>query len=763
MAINAVKTPFTNMSFTPDVPSSALAATEYNVGYNIETDVRSVKSVAGDVDILTSIPGNVIHVTSGFRNNDVYWFIAATEQGSWYAMDQTGNIANITPTVISGIITSNNSFTNLTGNISATGEGTWTNIIPKSTSGSGNGATFNVFVSAASEPYNANGTIISTTTFGNLTGNAGNTAYGAHGPVSTLSTSGSGHSATFEVLIGANANAYSTSTTILAVNGGYGYNTGDTVTLDGAQLGGNTGVNNLTFTLGTTTGNATVIQLASGGHTYQQGDTITLSGTNLGGASPTNDLTFTIANVTANINPGNFTGYSNSTVITSTWNGSTLFVNDMINPPMYLTGQATQMGVYDFPNPGPGTGTGDTYIWNYDVGISSITGNTTPLYSSFTAGFVREYNSPTLGALLIAGNFTGVYNSNVSGVLGGTVQYLPTTVRWSQNFGLNSGPLTWAPTVTNIANETEVPVRGPLIDGFSLVGNFYVFSYWDCVVLSPIAYTSTSAPVFGIRPQSSGRGLLNENCWAVVDTVAYGVDARDIWRFDGGTFTPIGNQRVKNYFYNNLNAAYINQVFMVHNSEKYQIEIYYPDVYSTGFCNQMLAYRYDLDVWQPPRQVTQATMATEAPRFYSNSSGYFNVVNLATRGLVYSSGAGNVPLVQKDYGTSFLGNTAISSLFQRNNISFGQPYSASVLVHRVLPEVYGTGNIQVTVGGADSVASTPTFRPTVTMPIVTDNPWVQIDQNEARVTTVQVSNSSNTDQWQLSAANWQVTVVQDTR
>jgi hypothetical protein len=171
----------------------------------------------------------------------------------------------------------------------------------------------------------------------------------------------------------------------------------------------------------------------------------------------------------------------------------------------------------------------------------------------------------------------------------------------------------------------------------------------------------------------------------------------------------------------------------------------------------MLAYRYDLDVWQPPRQVTQATMATESPRFISGN------VNLSTRGVVYSTFTGNANLVQKDTGTSFIGNTAITSLFQRNNISYGQPYSASVQVHRVLPEVYGTGNVQITVGGADSVESTPTYKPTETMTINTSNPWVQIDQNEARVITLQVGDTSATDSWQMTAANWQITVVQDTR
>ena len=542
MSIQAVKTPFTNMTFTPDVPSSALSATEYNIGQNVETDVRSVKSVLGDQYILWQLPGNQIFVTSGFDVNGIYWFIVATAQGKWYAVDKVG-YTDITPTV------------------------------------------------------------------------------------------------------------------------------------------------------------------------------------------------------------GNFTGYSVNTVITASWNGTVVFINDQINPPMYFEpGQWTQIRLYGYPP--------DNYIWNYDVGYD-ISGNVVPLYSSLTSGFLRVYNSPNLGSLLIAGNFTGNIAANVVPG-GGTVQNLPTTIRWSQNFGLNAGPTNWAPTITNFANEVEIPARGPAIDGFPLAGNFYICSYWDTMVMSPIAYTTTSAPVFGLKMVSQGRGLINENCWAVVDNTAYGVDARDIWRFDGGTFTPIGDQKVKNYFYSNLNNNYTNQIFMINNTSKYQIEIYYPDLNSTGQCNQMISYRYDLDVWQPPRQVQKATMATEAPRFFAPD------FNLATRGIVYSTYTPNEYLVQKDIGTSFLGN-AIPSLFQRNNLSFGQPYSASVQVHRVLPEVYGTGNIDITIGGNNSVASSPNFKTTETMQIQTENPWVQIDQNEYRVITMQVSANSAVDSWQMSAANWQVTVVQDTR
>ena len=39
------RSPLANMSFTPDVPPSALGPTEYNSGLNVETDVRGGKKV----------------------------------------------------------------------------------------------------------------------------------------------------------------------------------------------------------------------------------------------------------------------------------------------------------------------------------------------------------------------------------------------------------------------------------------------------------------------------------------------------------------------------------------------------------------------------------------------------------------------------------------------------------------------------------------------------------------------------------------------
>lgn len=524
-----LRTPFVNMSFTPDIPSNALGPNEYNSGRNVEADVRGIKKVAGEHDILSTIPGHVIFVESGYRFETSFVYIVATREGKWYMLTTSG-ITNITP--------------------------------------------------------------------------------------------------------------------------GYGAN-----------------------------------------------PNVALS------------------------------GYSDDTNITSALVGGVFFFNDGLRNPMYFLQTATEMTI-----------TSDA-SWNYEPGVTST-----------VAGFVRNYCSPNVGNILIAGNLTKV--------ISGTSYNYPTTVRWSQSFAQTGNPSTWEPTLSNVANEQEVPVRGPLIDGFFLGANFYVCSYWDTVVFSPIAYQNTTAPIFGVRLFNQGRGLINNNCWSNTDTNVYGVDSRDIWVFNGSEFAPLGNQKMRDYFFNNLSPTYSDRIFMVNNTQKNQIEIYYPDLTSTGWCNKMLSWRYDLQVWNAPKDVQNACMGTEAPKLVSGN------FKLASRTVTYAKGdtAGS-QLVETGYGHSFSG-AAIPTLFERNNIVFQTsegpvPYSSRAYVHRVLPEIAGTGNVNITIGGANSTAQPAVYGQTGTVPIVTDNPWVTTQQNVGRVVSIKVESNDTTDTWNMTAMNWQASIVED--
>lgn len=531
-----LRTPFTSMSFTPDVPSNALGPNEYNSGKNVEADVRTIKKIFGEKEIASTIPDTPIFVEGGFRSETSWVYVVATRnssnEGKWWMITSTG-ISNITPGV------------------------------------------------------------------------------------------------------GSNPSAY-------------------------------------------------------------------------------------IAGYTENIN------------ITFSSVGNVFFINDTVQNPMYFLPTANEMTV-----------TSDA-SWNYDIGVTST-----------RAAFVRNYCSPNVGNILISGNLTKV--------ISGTEYNYPTTVRWSQAFAQQGYPATWEPTLSNVANEQEVPVRGPLIDGFFLGGNFYVCSYWDTVVFSPISYQNTTAPIFGVRLLNQGRGLFNNNCWTNTDSNVYGVDARDIWVFNGSEFSSIGNQKVKDYFFGNLNPLYSSRIFMVNNTQKNQIELYYPDLTSTGWCNKMLSYRYDLQIWNAPKDIANAVMGTEGPRWINSSPNYYN---LSSRAVVYARSLSSSKLIETNIGNSFINTGAIDAEFVRNNISLQTekgpvPYSSKVYVHRMLPEMAGTGKINVTVGGANSTQQTPIYGQTASVIIDTDNPWVTTQQNSVRTVSIKFGSNDSTDTWKVSAMNWQATVVED--
>jgi len=531
-----LRTPFTSMSFTPDVPSNALGPNEYNSGKNIEADVRCIKKIFGEVQIASTIADKPIFVEGGFRSQTSWVYIVATRnssnQGKWFMITATG-ISNITPGV---------------------------------------GANPNVFLS----------------------------------------------------------------------------------------------------------------------------------------------------------------GYTEDINITTSWVGNVFFINDTLSNPMYFLPTSNEISVYS------------DAAWNYDVGVTST-----------RAAFVRKFCSPNVGNILISGNLTKV--------IGGTSFNYPTTVRWSQAFANQGYPVTWEPTLSNVANEQEVPVRGPLVDGFFLGGNFYVCSYWDTVVFSPISYQNSTAPIFGLRLFNQGRGLFNNNCWTNTDANVYGVDARDIWVFNGSEFSSLGNQKVKNYFFSNLSPLYSSRIFMVNNTSKSQIEIYYPDLTSTGWCNKMLSWRYDLQVWNAPKDVQNACMGTEGPRWIDSSTDYFN---LASRAVVYArGGVDNSRLIETATGNSFVGS-AIDSEFERTNIALQTangpvPYSSKVYIHRVLPEIAGTGAVNITVGGANSTAQATTYGETGKTNIDTDTPWVPTQQNTFRTVAVKFGSNDATDTWKMSALNLQATVTED--
>ena len=649
-----VRIPFTKMTFSPDVPSTALGPMEYNDGKNVETDVRGIRSVAGDEEILETLTEVPTFVTGNFRRDGKFWFVVVCENGGIYANDGDG----------SG----------------------WENISPV---GRVLGPDFYAQNTNVTEAWN--GTVL-------FLNDAKTAPMFWPEAVEGVPTA--------PLMIQYSQQIPLDVTDIYPLS----------LTVQRVEFSSS-------FPITTAT-------------PFVAGETIELTG------------------VQPRYFNGIYTVDSNAVVVP----GETFGYVDIL---CSVTDAYSSSGLI-----------APQYSWNYDNQWKGVFAN-----------FMRMYNSPNVGSILVAGNLTAT-------LLDDTVANFPVTVQWSQAFGLNQAPTTWTPTVTNVANQLEVPLRGPALDAFPCNGQFFLCSYWDTVVFSPINYSTTSTPILGVRLFNQGRGILSSSCWANTDKSVYGVDARDVWVFDGNDFQGIGNQRVKNWFYDQIDAEYYDRIYMEINTQKNQVEIYYPDSTATnGVPNKMLSYRYDLDVWNAPREVAGATFACESPIWLNQTDSSLPewYSNNASRTVVYARGFDNAKLIQKDQGYSWYDDAPIASEFIRENIKMLPEYSGKLLVHRILPEVVNMGanpdserdelpidpadpayddnkgNVTITVGGALSVGSSNIEQIAVTMPIDTDDPWVQINQNSSRVNKIKIANTSNTNIWMCSATTWQYTQTEDDR
>lgn len=810
-AFDEVRIPLSKMSFTPDIPSAALGPNEYNDGLNIETDIRGIRSVSGDLATLPDgVPGTPTYIAGGFRQPQAgvtnnFYFIVATVEGYWWASN--GEVA-----------TAANSWVDITP---ATGPFTYTQAQNITEAWSGTVPIFNDEQNPPmfwpEEVGNAYPQMIM---YSNLI------------PAAIADIT---YSSPTEKYLRFDNSFESTGSTIAGTTLTIGTITDlDYVPLVGQYIEGTgvtPGTRIIANILGTASGSTwtvsvsqTVSSTAINGGPYESAPYAAGENINISGINRDYDGTFEVVS------------------------------SDMISI-TYLSGTG---GAYPGSPSNPVGFAAPQYSWNYN-----------PNWKSVYAKFMRLYNTPNVGNILVAGNL-------IATDLDGNEEQYPVTVQWSQQFGLNQVPTSWEPTVLNVANQLDVPLRGQALDAFPCNGQLFLSSYWDTVVFSPINYTTTSTPILGVRLFNQGRGLLTSNCWANTDKMVYGIDARDIWVFNGQDFQGLGNQRVKNWFYDQLDPLYVDRVFMQINTQKNQVEIYYPTIEAiNGVPNKMLSYRYDLDVWNAPRDVNSATFACESPRWFASPDQYYydqptttitgtgsgaritvqqvgsryksyavrgditatgsgyapgdviiipgNLLGGATpandceftittvngsggitafgappegvangqfeydpgsRLIVYARGDADVRVVEKDVGYFFLDDTngitlPITSYFRRDNIKMLEDYSGKLLVHRILPEVNNLlsigvpidpavnlgriGSVNVTIEGANSVGQAPVASTAITMATNTDNPWTQINQNAHRVNSIEIGNSSKENIWQCSAITWQYTQTEDDR
>jgi hypothetical protein len=323
--------------------------------------------------------------------------------------------------------------------------------------------------------------------------------------------------------------------------------------------------------------------------------------------------------------------------------GYAVVLNNGKSTPLYTLYDGVTSGISDL-EPLPG--------WNYQEDLE------------VTAKVIKP-----LGYSLVAANLT-LYNTDTE-----TTVYAPSTVRISVQAPTGGFPQIWEPGLTtDTADEFDLSTTSPIIDMAELRGSMFIYSSTNIHILT------INTGVTRVQPYSDSYGILNTDCVVEFEGKHLVVDRNDIYVHNGsGAIESIGYDRIKDYFFKNINYQKVNLVTVKKNIHKKEIWVCYPKG-NSNLINEALIFNYKNNTWTI-RDLPQITSLFVGP--YINP--LTNVVSEDT--LYFLTGKPTVLIADESYHM-FNPNTgnleSYDSYVRKEKINTGD-LLGSVLVSSITP------------------------------------------------------------------------------
>lgn len=348
--------------------------------------------------------------------------------------------------------------------------------------------------------------------------------------------------------------------------------------------------------------------------------------------------------------------------------GSTYLANRGTTVPQYINATgfgapATQQNLQDFPG------------WAYDAAI----------FPSVRAGVIRAYRN-----VIIAGNLTYTRTNN-------QVIYAPGTIRVS-NLAARGEMPTWDPQLAaaTTADEFDLATNDEILEILPFQDRVLV--YCDNSIHSLRLTGNTTIPV-SVTPELSSKGILSTNCAVEFYGRHFVVGQDDIYIYGGGaTVNSISDERVRDYFYSNLNVSARDATFCVHNEEQDEIWVCYPSGSNTS-ANEALIYNYRHNVWTR-RDLPNAVSGVRGafPDDFTTPTSW----ERNNLGVVLGT---STSLIATDRGTSFDGS-AIDAYVERKGFDINPGDDRQQLnLRSVYLTAAGEGNLDVSIRASNAAGN----------------------------------------------------------
>jgi hypothetical protein len=308
-----------------------------------------------------------------------------------------------------------------------------------------------------------------------------------------------------------------------------------------------------------------------------------------------------------------------------------------------------------------------------------------------------------------------IFAMNISGV-GGEFDNL---VRFSAAAEPGTVPDSWTPQADNDAGSVELSDSpGPILCAYPLGDVLYIYKKNATYQARYVGGQN----VFAFRKVQSASGALTPRSVCDVGGAHFIVSDGDILLNDGTTRRSVGESRVRDWLFDQLDSEEWRQLFCTYNRAKDEVIVGFPSNGST-YCNRALVYDLSRDAFgvRDLNQTTHSTTGviddeTPADTWANRTEVWADAVSpwassldiAATDSLV---GLQAVTFVQDDVNNSTVLNAAVA----RAGLTFGEPERVKFVkrVHVRTRRPFGTLNVRV--GGQMEPNGAMTWSDTVTI------------------------------------------------
>jgi len=244
---------------------------------------------------------------------------------------------------------------------------------------------------------------------------------------------------------------------------------------------------------------------------------------------------------------------------------------------------------------------------NFQIYTDTLTNTTVVVIGALTIGdtvtvTVQSRNPVTVscgviesfGNLLIAGNLTERDSTNNT-----VIRRLSGVVRTSDVAAPGAIPNNWNPFSEGVSTADEFTLSETNIiqDMKSLQSNMYIYAT-DSIHAMRLT-GNINAPV-SFSPVTDEYGCLTTSGVIEYDGKHFVIGSSDIYVFAGnpGDIQSLSDDRIRDYFFNNLNPIYEQQLFTLMNHKENEIWVCYPTLASlAGECDEALIWNYRDNAW----------------------------------------------------------------------------------------------------------------------------------------------------------------------